>query len=106
MWVSGARVTLRTELNSSHHSEICRQLKSVKHQWENIALALGFMDHEIEDIRRDLTLQVSGNQLHKVISFWLRWGPKDDRKSKDIATLEALQEALNQTNNARVKVKI
>ena len=106
MWVSGARVTLRTELDSSHYSEICQQLDSVKHQWENIAMALGFKDHEIEDIKRDLSLQVSGNQLNKVISFWLRWCPKDKRESKDIATLEALQEALNQTNNARVEVKI
>ena len=100
-----ATVTSRTELDSNHYSEICRQLVSVKHQWEDIALALGFKDHEVENIKRDLPLQVSGNQLYKVISFWLCWGPKDKRGSKDIATLEALQEALNQTNNARIKLK-
>ena len=101
-----ATVTSRTELDSNHYSEICRHLVSVKHQWEDIALALGFKGHEIENIKRDLTLQLSGNQLYEVISFWLRWGPKDKRGSKDIATLEALQEALNQTNNARIKLNI
>ena len=102
VWVSGARVT---ELNSDHCWEICRQLVSVKHQWEDIAQALGFKDYEIKDIKRDRSLQ-EGDQLREVISFWLRWCPKDERGSKDIATLEALQEALNQTNNARVEVKI
>ena len=106
VYVGFATATCRTELNSNHYSEICRQLVSMKHQWEDIALALGFKDHEIEDIKRDVTLQVSGNQLYKVISFWLRWDPIDERGSKDIATLEALQEALNQTNNARIKLKI
>ena len=108
MWISGARVTSRTELDydSNHYSKICCQLDSVKHQWEQIALALGFRDHEIKNIKRNQSLQVSGNQLHEVISLWLCWGPNDKRGSKDIATLEALQEALNQTNNARVKVKI
>ena len=106
MLVSGVRVTSRTELDSNHYSELCRQLVSVMHQWEDIALALGFKDHEIEDIKRDMSLQASGNQLYKVISFWLCWGPQDKRGSKDIATLEALQEALNQTNNARLKIKM
>ena len=106
MWISGARVTSRTELDIDNYSEICNQLHSVKHQWEDIALALGFKYHEIEKIRRDVSFQISGNQLNEVISFWLRWGPKDKRGSKDIATLEALQEALKQTNNARVEVKI
>ena len=99
-------VTSRTELDSNHFSEICSQLVSVKHQWEEIALALGFKDHDIKNIKRDVSLQLSGNQLYEVISFWLRWGPKDKRGSKDIATLEALQVALNQTNNARVKLKL
>ena len=104
MLVSGVRVTYRMELDSNHHhSEPCCQLVSVKHQWEDIALALGFKDHEIKNIKRDLSLLVSGNQLYEV---WLRWDPKDERGSKDIATLEALQEALNQTNNARIKLKI
>ena len=107
MWFSGATVTSkRTELNSDHHSGICSQLDSVKHQWENIALALGFKDHEIKDIKRDLSLQSSGNQLFEVISFWLRWGPNDKRGSEDVATLEALQEALDQTNNATIKLII
>ena len=103
-WVSGATVTSRTELDSNHYSELCRQLVSVKHQWEDMALALGFKDHEIKNIKRDMSLQVSGNQLYEVISFWLRWNPKDERGSEDIATLEALQEALNQTNNARLRI--
>jgi len=74
--------------------------------WEDIAIALSFKPNEIGDIRRDLSCQVSGNQLYGVIEYWLRWGPKDKRGSKDIATLEALQEALNQTNNATIKLKI
>ena len=107
MWFSGATVTSRrTELNSNHYSEICRQLDSVKNQWEDIARALDFRGHEIKDIKRDFSLQSSGNQLFEVISFWLRWGPKDKRGSKDVATLEALQEALNQTNNSTIKLSI
>ena len=78
----------------------------MRDQWEDIALALGFKDYEIKNIKRDLSLQYTGNQLYEVISFWLRWDPEDERGSKDIATLEALQKALNQTNNAKIKLKI
>jgi len=78
----------------------------VKSQWEDIAMALGLKAHENEDIKRDLECQRTGNQLYRVISFWLRWGPGDKRGSKDTATLEALQKALNKTNNANIKLNI
>ena len=105
MWVSGVRVTSRTELDSNHYSIICSQLASVKHQLEDIAWALGFREYEIMEIKRNVS-QYTGNHLYAVISLWLLWHPQDKRGSKDIATLEALQEALNQTNNARIKLKI
>jgi len=78
----------------------------VKAQWEDIAVALGFKVHEIKDIWRDLDCRSTGNHLYRVIDFWLRWAPGDKRGSKNTATLEALQEALNQTNNANIKLKI
>ena len=49
---------------------------------------------------------IDGNYIFDVIEFWLRWAPGDGRGSTDVATLEVLQEALNTTTNATIKLEV
>ena len=62
-----------------------------------------FHDYEIENIASDLTKLVGspGSYMDAVLSEWLNWGPGDERGSKDLATLEALKEALNRAGYGR-----
>ncbi len=78
----------------------------VKAQWEHIAQQLGFKAYEIKNIASSLVRIQDGDFINDVITTWLQWGPGDKRGSKDVATLEALQEALNNTNNARIILKL
>ena len=55
-----------------------------------------FHDYEIENIASDLTKLVGspGSYMDAVLSEWLNWGAGDERGSEDVATLEALREAV------------
>ena len=79
---------------------------TIKKDWEIIALNLGFKANEIADIKGSLTRVIDQNYIFDVIEFWLRWAPEDGRKSKDVATLEALQEALKKANHGTIELTI
>ena len=100
------RANTRTELTSHHYSELCEQLVPVKTKWADIARALKFKPYEIDEIQSRPSRYVTGDYIYDVIEFWLRWAPGDGRESKDVATLEALQAALNKTTNATIKLKL
>ena len=78
----------------------------VKKDWEVIANALEFQPNEVADIRSKVGRAIDGNYIFDVIEFWLRWAPGDGRGSTDVATLEVLQEALNTTTNATIKLEV
>ena len=78
----------------------------VKNDWEVIANALEFQPNEVADIRCKVGRAIDGNYIFDVIEFWLRWAPGDGRRSTDVATLEVLQEALNTTTNATIKLEV
>ena len=40
--------------------------------------------------------------MDEVISTWINWGPDVKRGTKDVATLEELQQAINSANLSRV----
>ena len=44
----------------------------------------------------------TSSYMDAVISEWLNWGPGDERGSEDVATLEALREALRRANFGKV----
>ena len=96
----------RTELTSNNYAEIVQQLMPIKNDWEVIANALGFKPNEVEDIRRNPGRFHDGNYIFDVIEFWLRWAPPDKRGSEDVATLERLQDALDSTNHANIRLKM
>ena len=96
----------RTLLTSHNYSQLILQLMPAKNDWNPIALALEFQPHGIENIQRDPVRLLDGNHIFDVIAFWLRWAPKDGRGSKDFATLEVLQAALNTTIHGTIKLKI
>ena len=74
----------------------------MKSQWEHIAQQLGFKAYEIKNIASSLVRIQDGYFITDVISAWLQWAPGDTRGSKDFATLEALQEALSNSNIDRI----
>ena len=78
----------------------------IKRDWKIIAVNLGFKANEIADIEGKLTHLMDQNYIFDVIEFWLRWAPGDGRKSKDVATLEALQEALKKANHGTIELTI
>ncbi len=96
----------RTELSSNNYAEIVKQLMPIKNDWEVIANALDFKSNEVEDIRRKPGRFLDGNYIFDIIEFWLRWAPPDKRGSEDVATLERLQDALDSTNHANIRLKI
>ncbi len=49
---------------------------------------------------------MDGNYIFDVIEFWLQWAPGDGRGSEDVATLEALQAALNSTGHSSIRLAI
>ena len=102
----GTAPSTRTELTESDYKAIMEELVKVKSQWKPIAVELGFLPHEIQDISFNQVHAHDNNYIYDVITRWLQWAPGDGRGSKDIATLEALQDALNKTNNAKIKVTL
>ena len=94
----------RTVVDSRHYGALCEQLRPCVAGWRKIAEGLRFHNYEIENIGSDLTKLVGspGSYMDAVLSEWLNWGPGDKRGTKDLATLEALKEALNRADFGRV----
>ena len=72
------------------------QLTPCAASWELIAIYLGFMKGEVENIKaHPLKLRNAPmSYLEEVLSQWLEWAPGDSRGSDSFATLETLQKAL------------
>lgn len=96
----------RTVLEPHHYGLLCEQLVPCLSDWETIAINLGFKSYEIAKIKSDMHLTLHDSHMYEVVEKWLQWAPGDGRGSQDMATLEALQSALNRANYARIKLTL
>lgn len=92
----------RTVLESYHYGTLCEQLVTCAANWETIAVNLGFQSHEIAKIKMDIHNTLHSSHIYAVIETYLHWASGDARGSKDVATLEGLQSALDRANFGRI----
>ena len=78
-------------------SKIFQHLKPFSYKWEEIGQGLGFVSHELENIKamRTLLNSAPSSYLDKMLSMWQQWAPRDARGSSNYATLEALVSAMD-----------
>jgi hypothetical protein len=89
----------QTPLNQHNHSVLFRQLQIHSAQWREIALCLGFLPSELDEIqaRPFLLSGAPKSWLSKMLAEWLQWAPGDSRGSKKFAMLEDLKCALSES---------
>ena len=84
-------------LTDKHLSSLYHQLENYAHKWSDIALYLGFLPGEVNNIEASLRLMHGAPKTYLRALFieWLQWAPGDSRGSGDFATLQSLKTALN-----------
>ena len=87
---------------------LCNQLRPQASRWEDIAKGLGFLPGEIANIKADGSRLMSapGSYMDAVLDTWMNWGPRDERGTTDVATLEQLQRVLNSLNLSRLELTL
>ena len=85
-----------TRLQQDHCSLLCEQLRPCAPKWKEIAQSLQFTLREIESIA----------SIDNVIERWLLWFPGDVRGSKDYATLEQLQQAVDMAGYSALALEL
>ena len=69
----------QTPLNQHNHSVLFKQLQIHSAKWREIALCLGFLPAELEDIqaRPFLMSGAPKSWLSAMLAEWLQWAPGD-----------------------------
>ena len=97
-----------TRLSEEHLRVLTTHLTKHAQHWIQIGIQLGFLKCELDNIRSRPMLQpgAPNSWLTTMLAEWFQWAPGDSRGSTSFATLEALTNALNNTNLMLVANKI
>ena len=84
-------------LFSDDYNWIRDKLRPHAHKWKEIAHGLGFLAAELKNIEADDSNRVNTpfSYLYAMLDSWLQWAPRDDRGSRDYATVRSLSTAVD-----------
>ena len=87
----------RVPLSPHDMPKILQHLQPFSNKWEKIGQGLGFIPHELQNIRATPSLfhSAPSSYLGQMLSEWQQWAPGDARGSSGYATLEALVAAVD-----------
>ena len=88
-----------------HYGTLCEQLRPCAHKWTQIAQGLQFTNNEIANLQADPVKLLGGAESYMsgVISVWINRGAAGGREE---ATLNALQQAINQAGFGRIQLTL
>ena len=67
-------------------------------KWREIGSNLGFREGELDNIQSASQHQDAPKcYMRTMLSHWLQWAPRDNRRSSSFATLQALKDALSKS---------
>lgn len=95
-------------LQRNSHPLLLKQLSHQSSSWRGIGIQLGFHPGELDTIEHKPANTTGGPTacLSAMLSNWLEWAPKDNRGSKQYATLGALKVAVDQAGFGRTAMEL